>query len=533
LLAVPASLLTLKTMNTPKSKTSSRLVTRILDRTTSPVYVVDADQLIAYANGACADWVGVELEQLIGAKCVFSSQSQAPSQNESFDDRVQGLCPPPQLFESDSVNSKHEFAVSVVDQNRNVSWRSAAMSRLRGNHGEPGSDYGILVVCGDVCEPPEFDAISCMANPSHLHAALMRIRTRTDRLYNFESLVGISPHANRVRRQTKTAISSDVDLLIHGPRGTGKEHLACTIHSARQDSGDSSDSELLPVHCSIADQHLLQQNIQDLIGNQVSSRKANDPADNTTNSQDWLLLLDVDQLGEAAQIELMEFIKLPEFPLRTIATASQSLIELAEQGRYLQELAFHLSTMSIQLAPLRDRLADVPLLSQALLERDNFRRERQLSGFSKNAIELLCEFNWPENIDQLNRTIQSAASRASTSQIDVADLPDQFTGALSAMRIGTAVETSIQLDSYLAEIEKQLVDRALKHAKGNKTKAAKLLGISRPKLLSQKLLKPLATQILLTLRSLRHEFKLEIKSKAKPHRSGPFKNLGFVGSSNI
>jgi len=480
LLAVSASLLTQKTMKTPKLKTSSRLVTRILDRTTSPVYVVGADQLIAYANAACADWVGVELEQLIGAKCVFSSQLQAPSQNERLDDRVQGLCPPPQLFETNSVNSKHEFAVSVVDQNQNVSWRSAAMSRLRGNHGAPGSDFGILVVCGDVCEPPEFDAVSCMADPSHLHAALTRIRTRTDRLYNFENLVGVSPHANRVRRQAKTAISSGADLLIHGPRGTGKEHLAHTIHSARRDTGDS---ELLPVHCSIADQQLLQQNIKDLVGNQVSSGRTNDLVGYQPSSQDWLLLLDVDQLREAAQIELMGFMKLPEFALRTIATASQSLIELAEQGRYLQELAFHLSTMSIRLAPLRDRQTDVPLLAQALLERDNFRRERQLSGFSKNAIELLCEFNWPENIDQLNRTIQSAASQTSTSQIDVDDLPDRFTGALSAMRIGTAVETSIQLDSYLAGIEKQLVSRALKQAKGNKTKAAKLLGISRPKLL--------------------------------------------------
>jgi len=159
------------------------------------------------------------------------------------------------------------------------------------------------------------------------------------------------------------------------------------------------------------------------------------------------------------------------------------LIQLAEQGRYSQQLAFHLATMSIQLAPLSARQTDVPLLAQALLERDNARRDRQLSGFSKNAIELLSEFNWPENIDQLNRTIQSAASQTSNSQIDETDLPDQFTGALSAMRIGTATETSIQLDSYLAGIEKQLVDRALKQAKGNKTKAAKLLGISRPKLL--------------------------------------------------
>jgi len=272
-----------------------------------------------------------------------------------------------------------------------------------------------------------------------------------------------------------------VDLLIHGPRGTGKEHLARTIHAARD---HAEGAELLPVHCSIADQQLIQQNIKDFVAGQASSQSVSDPkATGNSSTQNCLLLLDVDRLGEAAQTELLGFMQLPDFPVGTIATASQCLIQLAEQGRYSQKLAFHLATMSIQLAPLCDRQADVPLLAQALLERDNFRRDRQLSGFSKNAIELLSEFNWPENIDQLNLTIQSAAEQTTNSQIDVEDLPDQFTGALSAMRIGTAAETSIKLDSYLAGIEKQLVDRALKQAKGNKTKAAKLLGISRPKLL--------------------------------------------------
>ena len=93
------------------------------------------------------------------------------------------------------------------------------------------------------------------------------------------------------------------------------------------------------------------------------------------------------------------------------------------------------------------------------------------------------EFHWPENIDQLNRTIQVAARNTSGVEITAEDLPDEFQHALKAMRIGTASETEIQLDQYLNDIEKELVTRALKQAKGNKTKASKLLGISRTKLL--------------------------------------------------
>ena len=489
-------------MKTPTSKTTSRFVSRILDRTATPVYVIGNDYVITYANQACAQWMGIELEQLIGGKCIFASQSQDEGANDELNKRLQGLCPPPAFFKTnaspqppgDTSPNENEsssppnsnvadskFLVSTIGKNKKTIWRSAAVSHLRDETGESGSELGILVVCGDVCEPPIVDPVACVVDPSRLHQALAQIRTRTDRIYSLESLVGVSPHADRVRRQVETAIDSGVDVLIHGPRGTGKEHLARTIHAARD---HAKVSELLPVHCSIADQQLIQQNIKD----SVSDRKNTPPQDDTNATdvrpaESWLLLLDVDLLGEAAQHELLGFIQLLDFPVRTIATASQSLIRLAEQGSYSQELAFLLSTVSIQLAPLSNRQADVPLLAQALLERDNFSRDRQLSGFSKKAIELLCEFNWPENIDQLNQTIQSAASHTSNTQIDETDLPDQFMGALSAMRIGTATETSIHLDSYLAGIEKQLVDRALKQAKGNKTKAAKLLGISRPKLL--------------------------------------------------
>jgi DNA-binding NtrC family response regulator len=132
---------------------------------------------------------------------------------------------------------------------------------------------------------------------------------------------------------------------------------------------------------------------------------------------------------------------------------------------------------------LSKRVEDIPLLSQALLERDNNRRKKQLSGFANETLQLFIEFNWPENIDQLNRTIQLAALNADSALIQPDNLPDQFHQSLRAMRIGTAKETKINLDQFLREIEKELISRAMREAKGNKAKAASLLGISRPKLL--------------------------------------------------
>jgi len=452
-------------------KTGARFVSRILDRTATPVYLVNTDYMVVYANQACADWAGVELEELVSGKCVFGSQSQ----DDPTAEKLQGLCPPPSCFDepadSDSENDESSHLVYSINTKQEKSWRTATMSPL---FDDEHFQTGILVVCGESCSAPTTDSIQCAKEPKWLHQALAQIRTKTDSRYSLESIVGVSPFADRMRRQVQSAIDSNSDLIIHGSRGTGKEHLARTIHSAR---AGSADFELLPVHCSIADQVLIQQNIKDI----VSSRSGSNYSSN--QKQDWLLLLDVDRLGEAAQGELLGFLQLPNFPLRTIATANQSLIKLAKQGKYSSDLAYRLSTLPIELAPLAKRHLDIPLLAQALLERDNFRRDKQMSGFSKSAMQLLTEFNWPENIDQLNRVVQSASVNATTSEIGDQDLPDEFTQALSALRIGTNTETEIKLDDYLAKIEKELVDRALKQSKGNKTKASKLLGISRPKLL--------------------------------------------------
>ena len=452
------------------SKTHSRTLARFFDRATAPVYMVSSDHLIVYANEACAVWIGLELDNLIFAPCVFTSHElDDPIQN-----RVQGLSPPPVLLEATSKSNRdrRSYAVSAIDESGAKSWREATMNRLLDadqNH------LGILVVCSETesPQPPPSDLLTAGVESTDLHLALSEIRRASDRIYSLESLVGKSPFANRLRRQVDSAIDSNFDLLIHGPSGSGKEHLARTIHAAR---ARTNSSELLPVHCAIADQRLIQQNIKDI----VASRSA---SVSDSNQNDWLLLLDVDRLGEAAQNELLGFFQLPNFPLRTFATATESLFGLASRGSYSVDLAYYLSTVTIELVSLSQRQSDVPFLAQALLERDNFRRDRQLTGFSNNVMQQFIEFEWPENIDQLNRTVQLAARKTIGTEVTELDLPDEFLNSLKAMRIGSASETTIHLDQFLNEIEKELVTRALRQAKGNKTKASKLLSISRPKLL--------------------------------------------------
>ena len=142
-----------------------------------------------------------------------------------------------------------------------------------------------------------------------------------------------------------------------------------------------------------------------------------------------------------------------------------------------------ISTLQIELVSLAQRKEDLPLLAQQILESHNHNQTKQLSRFSEQAMEAICECDWPNNFDQLSATIQAATESASGSIIELSDFPDAFHQRINAQQSVKKPDESIDLDAYLLDIEKRLVERALDRSKGNKTAAASLLGISRAKLL--------------------------------------------------
>jgi DNA-binding NtrC family response regulator len=156
---------------------------------------------------------------------------------------------------------------------------------------------------------------------------------------------------------------------------------------------------------------------------------------------------------------------------------------LAAKGKFRRDLAYELSTLTIKLPRLASRREDIPLLAQHFLEEANAASDRQLSGFQPAAIELLTSLAWPGNIDELAGAVRAACAKATGPCVMLADLPDWVHLAHDAAAQPPRDDEPIQLDAFLAEIEKELLARALKKTRGNKSKAAALLGLSRPRLL--------------------------------------------------
>jgi len=149
----------------------------------------------------------------------------------------------------------------------------------------------------------------------------------------------------------------------------------------------------------------------------------------------------------------------------------------------LPEYRLLLSTVTIELPPLRERLEDLPLLAQAILENLNRGEDRQLEGFEESVLEQFQRYHWPENISELTEVVQAAREKSTNSVITAEDLPFQFRAGYEAQREHPAqTEAFTDLESYLERVEREHILAALEQSRFNKTKAAELLGIPRAKL---------------------------------------------------
>jgi DNA-binding NtrC family response regulator len=330
----------------------------------------------------------------------------------------------------------------------------------------------VLAFVGDLTS-----ADRSQAEAAELHSRLWRLRRNLAHDCEVDELIGESPAIQRVRSQVELASTGRLRVVIYGPNGSGREHVARLLHRRAM---PEPFMPLVPLCCPLANAELLQNTITDLVRHADSMVEESEQG--AVTGAPTLLLLEVDQLSEEAQAELAGFLELPSFELYAIATSEVSLIELAREGHFRKDLAFALSTLSIELPPLSQRREDIPLLSQHFLERFNASGDRQLAGFSPEAVDELVGFPWPDNVDELADLVEKACAAAEGPLVETHDLPRSIQYARSADAHPRRKDEPIKLDEFLARIERELIVRALKRCKGNKTKAAKLLGVTRARL---------------------------------------------------
>jgi DNA-binding NtrC family response regulator len=301
----------------------------------------------------------------------------------------------------------------------------------------------------------------------------MSLRAMLRKRYALETLIARGPAMQRVLRQVVAARDGREPLLLCGERGTGKEHVARLLHQG----GPARNNAFVPLDCRRTEP----------IDLKLTLRRAFRAEAESSGSQPLLrpgtvYLLHMESMPRDVQEALVELIG-GEIPLRLIAATERPPDALRAGDALIDDLYYRVTPLVIALPPLRRRREELPLLAQAMLEEQNRGAERQVGGFDEAVWTLFAEYNWPGNLDELASIVEAAAKTSSGPLVTPADLPFAFRTGFDAQSIGPPVTPEIRpLEPYLEQVERACIEEALAMARYNKSRAAELLGITRPRL---------------------------------------------------
>jgi two-component system response regulator AtoC len=198
-----------------------------------------------------------------------------------------------------------------------------------------------------------------------------------------------------------------------------------------------------------------------------------------------LFLDEIGEIDATLQVKLLRFLgertfervgsnKTLSADVRLVAATNKNLEELVKAGTFREDLFFRLRVVEINLPPLRERVGDIPLLAQKFLREFAVENNKSVNDFTADALQLLMNYSWPGNVRELRTAIEHAVVLCRSEKISARDLPPSVRGIHQG-----ETRLSLRNDLTVKEAEKQLIERALKDTNGNRTLAAKKIGMSR------------------------------------------------------
>ena len=323
----------------------------------------------------------------------------------------------------------------------------------------------------------------------------------------FGDSVGRSEAYKRVCELANKASTSNVSILLTGETGVGKEVMARGVHLSSQ----RSNEPFVAINCATIPPDLIEAELfgveKGAFTGASRSRKGRfERADNGT-----IFLDEVGELSPRAQAALLRVLqegelervgddKTRKVDVRLIAATNESLEEAVKAGRFRADLFYRLNVFPVEIPPLRDRRQDIPLLAEHFVKKFEALHSKKTMGFSNRAMNALVAYNWPGNIRELENVVERGIilaenrSHIESSQLFryIEECEDDIPGAAvtddgGLAPVGTATDTHLvdqllDADFDLEQLENDLMAKALERSGGNVSRAAKLLGLSRPAL---------------------------------------------------
>jgi two-component system response regulator HydG len=311
-----------------------------------------------------------------------------------------------------------------------------------------------------------------------LRSETQLLRARLAERYSFDNIVGSSAEMQEVFKAVAQVASSRASVLITGESGTGKELIAAAIH----ERSPRAKGPFVKLHCAALAESILE---SELFGHERGSftgAQARRDGRFAQASGGTLFLDEIGEISPAVQIKLLRFLQEHQFErvggnetitvdVRIIAATNRDLPAQVAAGKFREDLYYRLNVINIEMPTLRARPSDVPLLAAHFLRKYAAESEKQIAGFTGEALDRLSSYGWPGNVRELENVVERAVVLCNRDEIGIAELPPHLAPARA--------RDGIQIPgATLEEIERYAILKTLEATGGSTSRAADMLQIS-------------------------------------------------------
>ena len=417
---------------------------------------VDVEGRITSWNRGMEQMTGYEASEVLGSPCAML---RGDSCFHGPRGEGRNRCP---LFQKGAIEDKR-CRIQAKEGNRVTVLKHARVMR-----DEDGKALGAIELLTDI------------GGVLDLEDQVAQLRREVTGRSRFGRLVGCHPSMQQLYDLIELASRSDSSVLLEGETGTGKELVAHAIHA----SSRRRDGPFIRVACAALSEGLLESelfgHVRGAFTGAVSSRKGRFEAAHGGT----LFLDEIGDLSDRVQKKLLRVLQEREFErvgdtrtigvdIRIVAATNEDLLRLAEERRFRQDLYYRLAVVPVRIPPLRDRRSDIPVLADYFIDRLNRAHGRDIVGLDEDAMAQLLSHEWPGNVRELENALEYSFVVARGRRIGKDHLPPALLGA------GPRVLSRSAPVGRPGRATPGRIQRALCEVRGNRTKAAAALGVSR------------------------------------------------------
>lgn len=313
------------------------------------------------------------------------------------------------------------------------------------------------------------------------------LKEKIEEKYDFSGIIGRSDKMQDIFEKIKIIAPTDTTVLISGESGTGKELVANAIHY----NSPRKNEAFIKVSCAALPETLLE---AELFGHErgaFTGALKQKKGRFELAHRGTLFLDEIGEINQTVQVKLLRVLQEREFErlggtntinvnVRIIGATQRDLKKEVQKGNFREDLYYRLNVVPVQLPALRDRREDILLLADHFLRLYSRHMNKPLKGMSVEAKEFILKYSFPGNIRELENAVKRSVTLSRDKEIQPWDLPeDMCTICREGEKMGDKIKYSETLPTAISLFEKQYILKVLEETRGNKTLAAKVLGISR------------------------------------------------------